>query len=321
MMNETAPVVQIDQLSLAADYYNRYPGELVTLHLRFIVPDQPGVVLQLEMPRVMQAEMYALPPGVPQTLPSVAETGPDLLVLIPLNGHFFAGQQYDIQIGARLQTFHVDQHLLVEARLAIPEQAVSLAEASLRLTVFGKGKYLQYLPEIYESDSFASRFLMLFESFWKPVNQQIDQMENYFDPELTPSAFVPWLASWVGLPVDDTIPLERVRALVRNATFLFQRRGTRQALITYLEIYTTGQVQLIERRAANFVLGTGALLGSEIALGTQNQPNTVLLRLTVPTAELERTRYSAETYQRKIFMLMRGLVPAHVLYEVECIFE
>jgi phage tail-like protein len=320
MMNPPAPAADTELLMFAADSYNRYPGELVTLHLRFQTPEQPGVVLQLAMPRVMQAEMYDLPPGVPSTLPSVAEAGEDVLVLIPLSEHFTPGQQYDIRIGARLQTFYVNQHLLVDARLVTPADAVTLAEASLRLTVFGKGKYLQYLPEIYEGDDLSSRLLMMFESFWKPVNQQIEQVENYFDPDISPPEFIPWLASWVGLPVDESIPLERMRALVRNATTLFQRRGTKQALETYLEIYTTGQVEILERRAANFILGPAARLGNEIALGTANQPNTILIRLRVPRAELERTGYTAETYQRRISELVRDIIPAHVLYEVECNF-
>ncbi|MCG2783897.1 MAG: phage tail protein [Anaerolineae bacterium] len=321
MMNEIAPAVVSAELLLAADHLNRYPGELVTLHLRFRVPEQPGVVLQLAMPRVMQAEMYDLPPGVPHTLPSVAEAGTDLLVLIPLADYFAVGEMYEIQIGARLKTFYANQHLLVDARLVLPDEALTLAEASLRLTVFGKAKYLQFLPEIYESDDFTSRFLMLFESFLKPVNQQIEQVDGYFDSDLTPPEFIPWLASWVGMPVDDSIPLDRMRTLVRHATTLFQRRGTEQALHTYLEIYTTGQVEIVERRAANFVLGANTVVGNEIALGTKNQPNTILVRLRVPASELERTRYSAETYQRKISDLVRGVIPAHVLYEVECAFE
>ena len=321
MSDLSAPVVEPELLMLAADSYNRYPGELVTLHLRFRAPRQAGAVLQLAMPRVMQAEMYGLPAGVPNTLPSVAEAGPDVIILIPLAEHFTVGEQYDIQIGARLQTFHANQHLLVDARLVIPAEAVTLDEASLRLTVYGQAKYLQYLPEIYEGDDFTSRFLMLFESFWKPINEQIEQVDNYFDPDLTPPEFIPWLASWVGLPVDDSIPLDRMRALLRNAIPLFQRRGTRQALQTYLEIYTSGQVEIVERRAANFVLGASATLGNEIALGTANRPNTVQIRLRIPQSELERSRYSAQTYQRKMTEIVRSIIPAHVLYEVDCTFE
>jgi phage tail-like protein len=320
-MSAPAAGVETGELWLAADYYNRYPGELVTLHLRFLVPARPGVVLQLAMPRVMEVETYRMPPGIPATLASVAESGPDALVLIPLEGHFSPGQVCQIEIGLRLKTFYANQHLLVEASLTVPQEAATLAEASLRLTVFGKGKYLQYLPEIYQSDDFTSRFLMLFESFWKPVHQQIEQVDAYFDPDLTPPAFIPWLASWLGLPVDDFLPLERMRALLKNAMFIFQRRGTRQALQTYLEIYTGGRVEIVERRAANFILGPQASLGSEIALGTNNQPNTVSIRLVVPKTELERTGYSPETYQRKVASIVPDVLPAHVLYQIDCQFE
>ncbi|MFO7583570.1 MAG: phage tail protein [Anaerolineales bacterium] len=320
-MTAPAPAAANDQLLLAADHYNRYPGELVTLHLQFCAPEQPGASLQLAMPRVMEVETYLLPEGIPSTLPSVAEAGTDMLILIPLADHFSPGQVYSLQIGLRLRTFYANQHLLVDARLVLPAEAATLAEASLRLTVFGKGKYLQYLPEIYESDDLTSRFLMLSESFWKPVNQQIEQADAYFDPDLTPPEFIPWLASWVGLPVDESIPLERMRALLNNALLFFQRRGTRQAAQTYLEIYTGGQVEIVERRAANFVLGVSASLGNEIALGTKNQPNTVLIRLDIPESELERTRYSAKTYQQKISEIARGILPAHVRYEVECNFN
>jgi hypothetical protein len=77
----------------------------------------------------------------------------------------------------------------------------------------------------------------------------------------------------------------------------------------------------VERRAANFILGPQASLGSEIALGTNNQPNTVSIRLVVPKTELERTGYSPETYQRKVASIVPDVLPAHVLYQIDCQFE
>ncbi len=307
-------------LLLAADHYNRYPGEMVTLYLHFVAPDQPAVTLQVAMPKVMQAEIYRLPAEVPSTLPSAVEHDQDLIILIPLEGHFTPGKAYDIAIGARLNTFFADQHIQVDASL-VTDEAALLDSASLRITVYGKGKYLQYLPEIYQSDDFVSRVLMLFESFWKPISQQVDQIDQYFDPDLTPTVFVPWLASWIGMPVDSSLPLERVRSLIKHALMLFQCRGTVRALKTYLEIYTAGQVQIIERRASNFVLGDAARLGKDIALGRNNQPNSLTINLAVSRNELDRTRYTADTYQRKISELVRTLVPAHVLSDVKCEFS
>jgi phage tail-like protein len=162
---------------------------------------------------------------------------------------------------------------------------------------------------------------MLFESFWKPIDRQIEQIDQYFDPDLTPPAFLPWLASWVGMPLDSTLPLERVRELLKNARMLFQCRGTLHALKTYLEIYTTGQVSIIARQASNLVLGPSSMLGMETALGTSNQPNTVSITLTLPRTELARTQFNPETYQQKIVEVVRDLVPAHVVYEVKCLFS
>ena len=318
-----APAAESQQpaLLLAADHYNRYPSERVTLYLRFRTPEQPGARLQLAVPRVMQAESYTLPEGVPVSLPTVAEGENDLVVLMPLEPRYFTpGVEYDMQIGLRLNTFYSNQYLLVETRL-ITDAAETLEQASLRLAVFGKGRYLQYLPELYDNDDFMSRFLMLFESFWKPIHQQVEQVDGYFDPDLTPPAFIPWLSSWLGMPVDESLPLDRQRTLLKSTMMLFQYRGTLKALKSYLEVYTAGEVTITERRAANFVLGPASVLGPDIALGRDNQPNTVLIDLRLSESELSRTKYSPETYRQKMMEIVRTLVPAQVFFDVHCNFE
>ena len=307
-------------LALAVDAYNRYPGELATFYLRFTVPKKNGATLQFAMPKSLKVESYELPEGIPDTLPSVVEVDQDMVVLIPLDKHFNKGQTYNIVARVRINTFYFDQYLITEASLVAADGAL-LASESIQVAVFGKGKYLKNLPEIYEKDHFTSRFLMLFESFWKPISQQIDQVEYYFDPDLTPPDFVPWLASWIGMPLDNSLPMERMRALIKQAIMLFQCRGTYQALITYLEIYTDGQVHINERRAKNFVLGKDTGLGLDVALGTDNQPNSVSFNLQIPIAELERSGYSESTYQRKMVEIIRAMVPAHTVFNITCAFD
>lgn len=213
----------------------------------------------------------------------------------------------------------IDQYLVAEAVLVTGE-AATLASESIQIAVFGKSKALQYLPELYFNDDFTSRFLMLFESFWKPITKQIDQVEYYFDPDLTPPEFVPWLASWLGLPVDPTLPTDHVRKLIKNAMMLYQYRGTYRALKTYLEIYTAGKVEIEEQRARNFVLGRDSTLGVDIALGTDNHPNSIIVNLRLPESELERNQYSQEMYHRKITAVIRAMVPAHTTIRLICDF-
>jgi phage tail-like protein len=308
------------ELALAVDANNRYPGELATFFLRFTVPKQTGVILQFAMPKQLKVESYQLPEGVPFSLPSVAEVEQDLIVLIPLKEYFSAGQAYDIVTRVRINTLSINQHLATEASLVNADGEI-MASESVQLTIFGKGKYLQNLPEIYEQDDFTSHFLMLFESFWKPISQQIDQVDSYFDPDLTPPEFIPWLASWIGLPLDASLPIERMRALIKEAIMLFQCRGTTQALRTYLEIYTDGKVKIIEHRARNFILGVDATLGMDIALGTQNQTNAVSIDLHIPHNELVRSEYSETMYQRKMTELVRAMVPAQTVFNVTCTFK
>lgn len=321
MPSPNAPML----LQLAADYYNRYPGQSLRLWLRLLVPPQRGCTLQIALPPFFQVQDTLLPQGFPANLTSLIEKDGEPTLLLTLDEHFSAGAEYAIALDLRLPTAHssslrLDQRVLIEVTL-LDADASLIDSAALRLTVFAKGAYLKYLPEIYAEDDFTGRFLMLFESFWKPVSQQIGQMDQYFDPSLTPPLFVPWLASWVGMSPDPSLPLDRVRALLKNARMFFQCRGTQQALKTYLEIYTSGRVSIVSRHAHNLVLGEKSLLGMEVALGKNNRPNTVSISLLLPKSELTRTGFTPDTYQRKIVEVVRDLVPAHAFYEVNCVFS
>jgi len=331
MTEPTRNLESTAQVSLAVDHYNRYPGELVTYYLRFAlpkgwvgVPGESGVVLQLTMPSVLKVESYQLPPGIPANLPSMIEADQKLILTLPLDQHFKGGIEYDITLKTLIDTFYIDHYLITDSKLIDTSATAGLsvlAEATIQVAVYGKGKYLQYLPAIYESDDFTSRFLMLFESFWKPISQQIDQVAWYFDPDLTPPEFLPWLATWVGMQVDDLLPIDRVRNLLKKTMMFFQRRGTFQAVKTFLEIYTAGEVDIVEYQAKNFKLGQDNILGMGIALGTDNRPNTISINMNLPETELTRTRYSEDMYQRKMMEIIRAMVPAHTVFHVNCVFR
>lgn len=307
------------QLDLAADVYNRYPGECVTFFIRFTAPNIPAAQLQIELPRSLKVESYLLPQGIPVSLLSVTEVGQDLIALLPLHQHFTIDEEYEITLKARIHPYYFDHYLEVDASL-LDQDLTVISTESIQIAIFGRGKYLDFLPELYGSDDFTSRFLMLFESFWKPVSQQIDQIENYFDPDVTPEDFIPWLCSWVGLPVDKDLPIERMRKLLKNALYLYQCRGTMHALKTMLEIYSGGTVTITEQRAKNFVLGAGTTLGPTVAIGKENKPDSVQVKLNIPSSELARMQFTDEMYKRKISGIIQDLIPAHSALDVKCDF-
>jgi phage tail-like protein len=224
---------------------------------------------------------------------------------------------------------HKDAMLHSTATLAVVdgEMTNTVSSSTATVAIYRGGRYLEYLPSVYESDTFMGRFLMLFESFWGPIEQQISSIDNYFDPDLTPARFLPWLASWFDLVLDEHWSESQQRELLNTVMWLYRRRGTRVSLQRYLEIFTQHPVEILEKRAKNMALGPRARLGVGVALGTGNMPHTFTVRLQLPAiqppADLEEeaaTREVARLEKQRRSLIERLIVaekPAHTSYRLE----
>lgn len=123
-----------------------------------------------------------------------------------------------------------------------------------------KQKAIEFLlPEIFRRTVREGRpldaILRTMEDLHAPSTEILGRLDAYLDPYRTPDSFVPYLAHWLDLerlfddPNDDyTVPEEgrnpissglgRLRELIAWASFLSQRRGTRQGLLKFLEVAT-----------------------------------------------------------------------------------
>ncbi|MNC21485.1 hypothetical protein D3C75_694650 [compost metagenome] len=139
--------------------------------------------------------------------------------------------------------------------------------------------YVQYLPRVFQQKAgepdekfFLGRFLMAFEAMLSGktgadgresvgIEALLDGLHQYFDPGLTPSQFLPWLAGWVGLELEEgleydgepdhqerllspsqILPLAAVRStvnrnLIGSIVQLYKKRGTLDGLAEYLQVY------------------------------------------------------------------------------------
>ncbi len=325
----TSEELRLATVAHVVDFYQRYPGELVTFFTRVDVREPiSDLTLRISLPKALVLGDYQPPPELEGIVPYV-EVGDHVNVNANVNylvwsfeGELPAGTRYEYQAQARVAPMERNANL--ESRVVVTSSDHGiLAEETVTIAVQTRGRYLRYLPEIYEEDELIGRFLMLFESFWTPIETQIGSVPCYFDPDMTPVNFLPWLASWLGLKLDERLSKERQRQLIRSAVSLYRRRGTKQALQEYLEIYTSGKAQIIEHRAHNFCLGPDARLGPGIALGRDNMPHTftVILRLP-PIAEgeaedecfqNERARQELER-RRAIEAIIETEKPAHTGY-------
>ncbi|MGN7760601.1 phage tail protein [Paenibacillus sp. 22594] len=139
--------------------------------------------------------------------------------------------------------------------------------------------YVQYLPRVFQQKAgetdekfFLGRFLKAFEAMLSGktgaagqeslgIEALLDNLHQYFDPGRTPSQFLPWLAGWVGLELEEgleydgeqdnrertlsprqILPLPAARStvnrnLIGSIVQLYKKRGTLDGLAKYLQVY------------------------------------------------------------------------------------
>jgi phage tail-like protein len=111
--------------------------------------------------------------------------------------------------------------------------------------------YQQYLPAILQENLFIGQFLLAFEKILSGLNETsdrddllgleeiIDRLHLYFDPQQTPEEFLPWLAGWVALSLRDDWEVDVKREFIRQIVGLYRWRGTKTGLEEILRIYLT----------------------------------------------------------------------------------
>jgi phage tail-like protein len=95
----------------------------------------------------------------------------------------------------------------------------------------------EQLPAALQEDEFCVRMMGAFDESLAPIFSTLDCLSTYFDPDLAPDDFVDWLASWVGLDIDETWSIERRRQLIHRAVDLYRMRGTALGLATHIQLY------------------------------------------------------------------------------------
>ncbi len=155
------------------------------------------------------------------------------------------------------------------------------------MTIDRGSSYLDHLPAVYREGldpgepSFLGRFLLAFEAILSGLgevytmvdgtevvglDEQLDRIHTYFDPELTPEAFLPWLSTWVGLALREDWSTEQQRRFLGRIVPLYRLRGTKAGLEEMLRTYTNMGVEIAEFAAA-FRVGAVSTVGVDTVIG------------------------------------------------------
>ncbi len=171
---------------------------------------------------------------------------------------------------------------------------------------FPRTSLLRHLPAVYQEirsgHNFLERFLALFETLFTSIDRQIDDLPDLFDPDTTPSGFLPWLSSWLALTPDEAWPEERRRALLRDAHELYRLRGTREGLARLIETLTGARPLIVEP--------------FQLACAEAPEMKTLLARLHCPdpfcfSVLLRPFQVSSDDELRAIRRLVEDESPAH----------
>lgn len=163
---------------------------------------------------------------------------------------------------------------------------------------------VERLPGMLQDDPMTRAFTAGLDDVWASALVALDNLHAYLDPRTAPADFLVWLASWVGVVLDENWPEHRQRALVSRAVELYHWRGTTRGIRDLVALYTGIEPEVSDSGGVRWSLAPG-----EPAPG-RSRPH-VTIRL--PAAEPDRIDLA------RLRVLVADAVPAHVTFVVEVV--
>jgi phage tail-like protein len=229
-------------------------------------------------------------------------------------GHFAGGGETQHQ---RDMLFVVNKGRYLWLRVRVTAYDAASHPSISKLEVrYPRISLLRYLPPVYQEDpmsaAFLERFLALFETVFQDVDATITDLHQHFDPATAPPEFLNWLASWLSLSLDDSLPEDRKRELIANAPLLFRDKGTLTGIRNFLSLYTGTTVEVREPSllanpfaAGQLKLGEGSILASRPAGALHVGDDTVLGEaLLVPKTAIPGAPLASVSNRFEIFLDM-----------------
>jgi phage tail-like protein len=117
--------------------------------------------------------------------------------------------------------------------------------------VVSRESYVKWLPSIYQRNDINGRnfyrdFLWIIQHLFGSIEEILDVIHAYFDPYEAPEKFLPWLASWSAMIIEEDWPIEKKRRLIRKAIELYRIRGTVKGLKLFIALFTGHEPEIKE---------------------------------------------------------------------------
>lgn len=174
---------------------------------------------------------------------------------------------------------------------------------------FGGLSFIKYLPEVYQGqeNSFLERYLYIFQNIFENMERQIENSPQNYSAETESYEFLKWLSSWYGITHIEIWDEEKLRYILRNASRIYSMLGTRDIIEEILGLYL-GEKPLIFEYFERDKYDPGQL---------NIKPERIFSGPYVFTVIIRERALTREEY-RNLFLLAKGIKPAHMEMNVIC---
>lgn len=130
-------------------------------------------------------------------------------------------------------------------------EAVGQGELLLAdLALYAPGDdFFRTFPEIYrQDDDFFYRYLSVFSTMYNELQETVDHIDEYLDPDTAPVAALHRFSSWLGLETEGVVTDEKtLRRVVKTLPALFAVKGTKTAVEMAVSLFVSDPFYVVER--------------------------------------------------------------------------
>jgi phage tail-like protein len=209
-----------------------------------------------------------------------------------------------------------------------PEAGDELNDARTIKVEIATRPAINYLPGIYqdadeENVDFLQRFLLITAHLTSGIEENLEYVHELFDPRITNEKWLPWLASWLAMPLLEGWDEEKRREIIQRTPELYRLRGTAAGLKLALRLFADVKAEIHEGEwpYPGLVIGRSSTIGQDTIL---SPPVFISQCFTVELPD-KKTEISRERL-RTVQALVETEKPAHAHYalvfeEAEPVYE
>ncbi len=143
--------------------------------------------------------------------------------------------------------------------------------------VISRMSYARYLPIVFQRNALEanplSALLWISQHILSDFEDKIENIDIYFDPHLVGEDFLPWLASWVDLRLDEGWSNEKRRKIIKIIAELHRWRGTVKGFKYMLDQLMEIEVKVKEREwPKGMEIGQRSSIGIDTVLIEEADP-------------------------------------------------